>query len=198
MSGLLKRFLSGLFYLAVLPGLLIILAIYAVVGLVMFIVIGVKSVILFFTGRNIFGDLPEDLKAKEILEKMEEEKETPEVVPPTLEAYSGAGFTPSNAPVPPPYGTPVPPGYIPPTYPQPGYGQPIPPSYPQPGYPQPGYGQPVPPGYGQPVPPSYPQPGYGQPTPPGYVPPTPTTPVENPPSGSEEDPIDLSKNGGDE
>lgn len=76
MTWLLKKFLKGLLYLVALPLLLVALCIYAVVGLVVFIIIGVKASILFFTGRNIFGRLPEDIKAEEIIKARTTAQET--------------------------------------------------------------------------------------------------------------------------
>ena len=70
MGSLFKSFGKGILYLLVLPFLLIILAIYAVVGLVVFIILGIKGLVLFFTGRSLFDDLPEDKKAKEIIASM--------------------------------------------------------------------------------------------------------------------------------
>lgn len=158
MGGIFKKFLYGLLYIVTLPLLILFLAIYAVIGIVMFIAIGIKAIVMYFTGRNIFGELPEDIRAREILEAKEaggtttttsttETKE--ETTTPT--PLNGSGYTQST----------VPPGYVPPGYVPPGY---VPPGYvPPPGYVQPGY---VPPGY---VPPGYVPPGY---VPPGYVPPS--------------------------
>ncbi len=67
MGNFFKSFGKGILYLLVLPFMLVILAIYAVVGLFVFIFMGIKSIILFFTGRSLYDDFPEDKKAKEIL-----------------------------------------------------------------------------------------------------------------------------------
>ena len=67
MTALLKSFLKGLQYILVLPALIVILAFYSVAGVFMFIFILVKAVFLFFSGRNL-EELPEDIKAREILE----------------------------------------------------------------------------------------------------------------------------------
>lgn len=72
MTNLLKSFGKGCLYILVLPLLLVILSVYAVIGIVMFIYMGVKAAILFFTGRN-FGELNEDIKARAILEGKQEE-----------------------------------------------------------------------------------------------------------------------------
>lgn len=66
-SSILKKFFRGVLYLFVLPLLCAVLAVYAVIGVFMFFFLGIKAIILFFTGRNLFGDLPEDIKARQIL-----------------------------------------------------------------------------------------------------------------------------------
>ena len=67
MAALLKSFLRGLMYLFVLPILLVVLSVYSIVGVIIFIYITIKGAFLYFTGRNIFGDLPEDVRARNIL-----------------------------------------------------------------------------------------------------------------------------------
>lgn len=87
MTALLKSFLHGLLYIVVLPALLVILAVYSVAGVVMFIFIGIKSIFLFFTGRSL-GELPEDLKAREILEGVPSYNEVPQEKPVEVEAIN--------------------------------------------------------------------------------------------------------------
>lgn len=67
MGNFFKNFGKGILYLLVLPFTLVILSIYAVVGLFAFLFMGIKSIVLFFTGRSLYDDLPEDKKAKEII-----------------------------------------------------------------------------------------------------------------------------------
>ncbi|MCR4879644.1 MAG: hypothetical protein K5906_01640 [Bacilli bacterium] len=67
MASLLKAFGKGLTYLLALPLLLVGLSFYIVIGIVIFAIIGIKGIILFFSGRNL-TELPEDIKAREILE----------------------------------------------------------------------------------------------------------------------------------
>lgn len=67
MSGFFKSIGKGILYLFVLPFFLIVLAAYAVFGLFVFIFLFFKSIILFFTGRSLNIELPEDIKAKEII-----------------------------------------------------------------------------------------------------------------------------------
>lgn len=76
MANLLKTFGKGCLYILVLPVLLVILSFYAVLGIVMFVLVAIRAGILFFTGRN-FGELPEDIKARAILEGNEEEEAKP-------------------------------------------------------------------------------------------------------------------------
>ena len=86
MASLLKSFGKGCLYILVLPVLLVILAVYAVLGVLMFIYVGIKGTFLFFTGRS-FSELPEDVKARAILEgndttqTEEENKESPASFP---------------------------------------------------------------------------------------------------------------------
>lgn len=67
-TDILKKCGRGLLYIITLPVLLVVLAIYAVIGVVEFFYVGIKSIWYFFTGRNLFGEFPEDVKAREILE----------------------------------------------------------------------------------------------------------------------------------
>lgn len=67
MGNFFKSFGKGILYVLVLPVLIIILGVYAVAALVGFIYLTIKSLILFFTGRSLFDDLPEDKKAKAII-----------------------------------------------------------------------------------------------------------------------------------
>lgn len=67
MVNFFKNFGKGILYVLVLPFLLIILALYFGVSIIIFIYLGFKGIILFLTGRNLFGDFPEDIEAKKIL-----------------------------------------------------------------------------------------------------------------------------------
>ena len=64
MVSFFKNFAKGVLYVLVLPALIVGLAIYAVVALFVFIYLAIKGLILFFTGRSLFEDLPEDKEAK--------------------------------------------------------------------------------------------------------------------------------------
>lgn len=67
MLNFFKSFGKGILYVLVLPVLLVILGLYAIFALFGFIYLTIKSIILFFTGRSLFDDLPEDKKAKAII-----------------------------------------------------------------------------------------------------------------------------------
>lgn len=68
LTDILKKCGRGLLYIITLPLLLVVLAFYAIIGVVEFFYVGIKSIWYFFTGRNLFGEFPEDAKAREILE----------------------------------------------------------------------------------------------------------------------------------
>ena len=68
LTDILKKCGRGFLYIITLPILLLVLAVYAVIGVVQFFFVGIKSIWYFFTGRNLFGEFPEDVKAREILE----------------------------------------------------------------------------------------------------------------------------------
>jgi len=104
MTNLLKSFGKGLLYILVLPVLLVILSVYVVVGVAMFIFVGIKGLILFFTGRN-FGELEEDIKARAILEGKDVEKEEePEVekVEAPHNDYASSYYVPLSSDIPAP------------------------------------------------------------------------------------------------
>ena len=70
-TDILKKCGRGLLYIITLPVLLVVLAVYAIIGVIEFFYVGIKSIWYFFTGRNLFGEFPEDVKAREILEGKE-------------------------------------------------------------------------------------------------------------------------------
>ena len=69
MVSFFKNFGKGVLYVLVLPALLVGLIVYAVVALFVFIYLAIKGLILFFTGRSLYEDLPEDVEAKRILNR---------------------------------------------------------------------------------------------------------------------------------
>ena len=64
MLNLFKSFGKGILYVLVLPFLLVGLALYGVVAIFIFIFLAIKGLVLFFTGRSLYEDLPEDKEAK--------------------------------------------------------------------------------------------------------------------------------------
>lgn len=68
MTEFLKTFGKGVLYVVLLPFILLFVVIYMVYLLISFLIMGIKSAIVFFTGGDPLGDLPEDKEAKKILE----------------------------------------------------------------------------------------------------------------------------------
>ena len=68
MAEFFKKFGKGILYIFVLPFLLLVLALYGLYSIGGFIFLFIKSIILFFRGRSLHEDLPEDIKAKAILD----------------------------------------------------------------------------------------------------------------------------------
>ena len=75
MGNFFKNIGKGIGYFFMFPGLLVAIALYAVFGLVVFIFQFFKLIFLFFTGRNLFSDLPEDIELKAIQNKISEDEE---------------------------------------------------------------------------------------------------------------------------
>ena len=77
-----KNFGKGVLYVLVLPFLLVGMAVYGVVALFIFLFMSVKALILFFTGRSLFDDLPEDKEAKKRIARANGQEVKEEVVQP--------------------------------------------------------------------------------------------------------------------
>lgn len=91
MGSFFKSFGKGVLYILTLPAVLIVLVFYAIIGLITFLFLMIKSVILFFKGKTIFSELPEDIKAREILNPTPKESEEPiEVIEPEDDNLSSA------------------------------------------------------------------------------------------------------------
>ena len=71
MVDLLKAFGRGILYVILCPFFLVVLALFALIGLLAFIFQLFKSIIFFFTGQKFFPELPED---KELRLKREAEE----------------------------------------------------------------------------------------------------------------------------
>lgn len=77
MGKLLKSLLKGLLYIISFPFIITGIVIAAVIALFIFIFQFFKLIYLFFTGRTLFSDLEEDIKAKQLLGELP--KDTPEI-----------------------------------------------------------------------------------------------------------------------
>ena len=64
-----KKIGKGIGYIFLVPFYLVVLTIFAVVGLFILLYLIVKGIFLFFTGRSLRDELPEDRTAQEILER---------------------------------------------------------------------------------------------------------------------------------
>lgn len=75
MANFFKVFGLGVLYVVTFPLMVLLLALYAAYCLIMFIYMGVRSIISFFSGGTPMGDMKEDVEAKRILlaRKMKEE-----------------------------------------------------------------------------------------------------------------------------
>lgn len=69
MSSFFKTFGKGILYVIFLPFILLLLAIYALLGVFVLITLFIKNIILFFRGKSIFTPLEEDVQADRILHK---------------------------------------------------------------------------------------------------------------------------------
>lgn len=78
MISFLKGVLKGILYVLFLPIGLISILFYAVFGIGVFIYRFGKLIYLFFTGRNLKNELPEDEEVRKILEANKPEEKTEE------------------------------------------------------------------------------------------------------------------------
>ena len=67
MGSIFKKFGLGILYIFVLPVYLLAVVIFGIYGVGLFLVLMTKSIILFFKGKSLHDDLPEDIEAKRIL-----------------------------------------------------------------------------------------------------------------------------------
>ena len=74
MLSFLKVFARGIICTVLLPLILAVWVLYGVYCLIAFMVMLVKSVIVFFAGGNAAGEMPEDIEAKRILLEAEQAK----------------------------------------------------------------------------------------------------------------------------
>ena len=71
MVSVFKNIGKGALYVIALPLGIIAIAGYAIFGVFVFFFQFVRLIYLFFTGRNLRSDLPEDVKAREIIKEFE-------------------------------------------------------------------------------------------------------------------------------
>lgn len=71
MAGFIKTFLLGILYTVLSPFIVLLLALYAVYCIFVFIYMAIRNLIIFFAGGNPMGDLPEEVKAKKIMQDAE-------------------------------------------------------------------------------------------------------------------------------
>ena len=94
MASFFKNLGKGLLYVLIFPLGLIAIALYAVFGVFVFLFQFIRLIILFFTGRSLNSDLPEDIEAKKIIEanKPKEEEESPLSLYPSDSIVYGSGY----------------------------------------------------------------------------------------------------------
>ena len=97
MISFFKGILKGLFYVLFFPIGLLAITLYAIFGVFVFIYRLIKLAILFFTGRNLKNELPEDEEVKKILStnsNNEEEASEPvlNLYPSDQEMYKTDGY----------------------------------------------------------------------------------------------------------
>lgn len=92
-AGIFKNFGRGLLYVLLFPLIIIAVSLYGVVGIFVFIIQFIKMIILFFGGRTLTSDFPEDIAAKAILGELSLEKEEENKEDKPLSLY------PSDSPV---------------------------------------------------------------------------------------------------
>lgn len=97
MASFFKGLAKGLLYVLFFPFGLIAIVLYGVFGIFVFIYQFFKLIFLFFTGRNLQSDLPEDIEVKKIIEmknpKTEENKGLSMSVYPSDSIVYGSGYT---------------------------------------------------------------------------------------------------------
>ncbi len=69
MASFFKTFFLGMLITLLLPFIALLFAIFFVYCLIVFIYMSIRSIIIYFAGGRPLGDLPEDVKAKELIAK---------------------------------------------------------------------------------------------------------------------------------
>ena len=95
MLKFLQVFGQGLLYVVLSPFFLAILALYVVYASIVMVFSYFKLIILFFAGRSMYSDLPEDIEAKKILDAHREARQAqlnPQPQPYPLPPYGYPGY----------------------------------------------------------------------------------------------------------
>ncbi|NCA95791.1 MAG: hypothetical protein EOM74_02300 [Methanomicrobia archaeon] len=97
MLKFLQVFGQGLLYVVLSPFFLIILAFYVAYTAIVMVFLFFQMIILFFAGKNMFGDLPEDIEAAKILEAHRQAKQAqlnpqPQAQPYPFPPYGFPGY----------------------------------------------------------------------------------------------------------
>lgn len=66
MKTILKACGKCILYILTFPVVMVILSLLGTVGIFVFIILGIKAIILFFKGKSLFNDLPEDVAVRKI------------------------------------------------------------------------------------------------------------------------------------
>lgn len=96
MAKILKTVGKALLYIVAFPFILIVIALAAALSIFLFFYQFVRLIILFFSGRTLFSDLDEDIKAKEILARQSGEEETNEPINNDLSLYPSDSIVYNN------------------------------------------------------------------------------------------------------
>ena len=96
MAKILKTVGKALLYIVAFPFILIVIALAASLSIFLFFYQFVRLIILFFSGRTLFSDLDEDIKAKEILARQSGEEETNEATNNDLSLYPSDSIVYNN------------------------------------------------------------------------------------------------------
>lgn len=96
MAKILKTVGKALLYIVAFPFILIVIALAAALSIFLFFYQFVRLIILFLSGRTLFSDLDEDIKAKEILARQSGEEETNEATNNDLSLYPSDSIVYNN------------------------------------------------------------------------------------------------------
>lgn len=101
MGNFFKGLGKGIFNILIIPVYIVGLALSAVVGLFVFVIELFKKILMFFSGKTLSSDLPEDIEAKRMIEEAnnpKEENNTVEVVQAEIATEPTIDFKEIDAP----------------------------------------------------------------------------------------------------